>query len=127
MTESNIDSQINKIHDTVTGIRFDFGKFETKLEGEQKATNKAVADLCQTVDRYSTGTEKRLSAIEVNLGSKIPDDPTAFSQIQTLQGFRKQTLSRMKALWGFILTLITSLILLFVSQFLNLFGKGHQP
>ena len=121
MVESNTDLQITKIHDTVTGIRLDFGEFKAELKGEQKATNKSVEDLCKTVDSYSAGAELRLSSLEINLGNKIPDDPTAFSQIQTLQGFRKQTLSRMRAIWGFI----ASLILLLVSQFLNVFGKGH--
>jgi len=117
MAGTGIDSQINKIHDTVTGIRLDF----VELKAEQKAANKAVDTLCETINRYSKGTEKRLSTIEENLGNKIPDDPDAFSQIQTLQGFRKRSAIGLKMIWG----LLSGAILMLFNEVFGWFHKGH--
>lgn len=109
MSESETSAKVDKIHETVHGIRLDF----VELKAEQKATNKSVNDLCNQLDRYSTGTEKRFGKLEGNLGPRIPDDPTAFSQIQSLQGFRKRTITGLTMLWGLIATIVITI----VSQF----------
>ncbi len=117
MSESDINSEVKSISDTVTGIRLDF--VETK--GEIKATNKAVGDLCGKLDRYVDGTEKRLTSLELDVGNRIPDEPTAFSQLQTLNGFRKRSVAGVTMLWGLVMTAVAA----FVSQLFGLFGKGN--
>ena len=117
MAESDINAEVKSISDTVTGIRLDF--VETK--GEIKATNKSVGDLCGKLDRYAVGTEKRLEAIESDVGNRIPDDPTAFSQIQSLQGYRRRTSAGLKMLWG----LFSAIVLMGLSEIFGWFKKGN--
>jgi len=121
MAEFNTDEQIGKIHDTVTGIRLEF----RDLNAAQKATNKSVDDLCGKLGKYAEGTEKRLGNIEEDLGSRIPDDPTAFSQIQGLQGFRQRTTSILNRLWGFVASAVLAIVTMILSQIFGWFGKGN--
>lgn len=106
MSETNVEAKVDKIHETVHGIEKSF----IDLKAEQKATNKSVTDLCSELRRYSTGTEKRLEKVEGNLGPRIPDDPTAFSQIQSLQGFRKRTVTGITMLWGLVATVVVTIV-----------------
>ncbi len=115
MTE-NTDKNLGTIFDTVHDIKIELND----LTHEQKATNKSVDDLCKSLDRYSVGTEQRLSQVESDLGNRIPDDPTAFSQVQTLQSRTRRHENFIKSTWAFL----SALVLLVVSQ---IFGwiKGH--
>lgn len=110
------DVQLAEINKTVTGIRVEFAEHKS----EQKATNKSVETLCGKIDGYVTGTEKRFIEIEKDLGNRIPDDPTAFSQLQSLQAFKKRIRTNGRALWAFV----GSLVLLGISQLTGFF-KGH--
>ena len=93
----------------------------TEMKGELKATNKSVDELCVSLDGYSKSTEGRLLNLEQDIGNRIPDDPTVFSQLQTVNGFRKRTTMGLKMLWG----LFTGIVILIISQLFGLFGKGH--
>ncbi len=121
MPESNTDKQIRKIHDTLTDIRLEF----RDLNAAQKATNKSVDDLCEKLDGYAEGTEKRVGNLEEDVGNRIPDDPTAFSQIQGLQGFKKRTDSMLNRLWGLVSGAVVAIFALIASQVFGWFGKGN--
>ena len=116
MAESNTDEKIGKIHDTVTGIRLEFADFKA----EQKLTNKSVDTLCTKLDKYVDATEQRVGNLEKDVGNRLPDDPSVFSQLQSINGFRKRTIMALKLVWGFL----TSVALALISQLFGLFGKG---
>lgn len=113
----NSDEKFGKIHDTVHGMQLDF----VSMKKDQEATNKSVQDICGKLDRYADGSEKRLTALESNLGSRIPDDPTAFSQLQSHAGFIKRSQARLTMLGGVVVTILLAL----VSQLFGLIGKGR--
>ena len=115
MAESDIDAEFKRINDTVNGMRLEF----VEMKGEMKATNVAVKGICTSLDGYSKSTEDRLTKVEQDLGNRIPDEPTAFSQLQTHNGFVKRTIANGRAIWAFI----GSLVLLGISQLAGLFGK----
>ena len=121
MAESNTDKQIGKINETMTGIRLEFAD----MKAEQKLTNKSVETLCEKLDGYAEGTEKRLGNLEEDVGNRIPDDPTAFSQIQGLQSHKKRTDSLMNRLWGLVSGAVVAIFALIASQVFGWFGKGN--
>ena len=120
MPESNTDKQIGQIQETLTAIQLEF----KGMNGEQKATNKSVDTLCVKLEEYVDGTEKRLNNLEENLGNRIPDDPTAFSQLQGLQGFKQRTNSMINRLWGLVSGAVLAIVSLVLSQVFGWSGKG---
>ena len=116
----DIDAKVTGIKDTVNDLQLSVTNDITEMKGELKATNKTLDTLCTSLDGYAKSSEERLLTIEHNLGNRIPDDPNVFSQLQTLQAYKKRTSTNAKAVWAFI----GSLVLMGISQVTSFFGKG---
>ncbi len=109
------DSTEKQIHDTVVGIKLDV----KDIQKDQQHTTEAVNNLCGELKGYAKGTEKRLGIIEGDLGNRNPNDPTAFSQLQSHTGSLSRIGGGVKIAWGFITATIAAL----AAQLFGLFGK----
>ena len=116
----DIDAKVTGIKDTVKDLHLSVTKDITEMKCELKAMNKPLDTLCTSLDGYAKSSEERLLTIEHNLGNRIPDDPDVYSQLQTLQAYKRKTIANGKAVWAFLV----SLLLLGVSQVATFFGKG---
>lgn len=82
----------------------------TELRVEQKHTGQKVDRVCGKLDRFADAAEKRFTKVEDDLGGRPPDTPDAFSQIQTLQGFRQRTNYWGKAVIGLAVTVVGAVL-----------------